>query len=123
MFQIRFFLNKELPTFLKVFLKTLDTIGNCKRLAFAVASAFWCFWSLAVKHNVLLEHPCHTKLYVFRCLISKPQILNLRSRNQIRGNFILSRKLHYFRGNLFSRCFYTIHLSPLLVTKKGVIII
>ena len=34
------------------------------------------------------KHPCHTKLCAFRCLISKPQILNLRSQNQIRGKLL-----------------------------------
>ena len=34
-----------------------------------------------------------------------------------------SRKLHYFRGSCLSQCFYTINLSPLLVIKKGFLII
>ena len=29
------------------------------------------------------KHPCHTKLCAFRCLISRPQNLILRSQNQI----------------------------------------
>ena len=36
------------------------------------------------------KHPCHTKLCAFRWLISRPQILNLRSRNQIRENYVTS---------------------------------
>ena len=51
------------------------------------------------------KHPCHTKLCAFRCLISRPHVLNLRSRNQIRGNLLLSPKLRHFRGSRFSHCF------------------
>ena len=56
-------------------------------------------------NNGKKKHPCHTKLCAFRCLISRPQILNLRSRNQIRGKLLLSRKLRHFRGSHFSQCF------------------
>ena len=42
------------------------------------------------------------KLCAFRCLISRPQILNLTSQNQIRGKLLLSQKLHHFRGSRFS---------------------
>ena len=49
--------------------------------------------------------PLSQKLCAFRCLISRPQYLILRSRNQFRGKFILSRKLHHFRGSRFSQCF------------------
>ena len=35
------------------------------------------------------KQPCHTKLCAFRCLISRPQILNLRSQGQIRGKLHL----------------------------------
>ena len=64
------------------------------------------------------KKPCHTKLCAFRCLISRPQILNLRSRNQIRGNVLLSQKLRHFREReAFLTMFYTVNLSPLLVTK------
>ena len=38
-----------------------------------------------MKEKTPLLHHGHTKLCAFRCLISRPQILNLRSRNQIRG--------------------------------------
>ena len=58
-------------------LKTLDTIGNCQRPVFPFA---------------------------FRCLISRPQILKLRSRNPIRGKLLLSRKLLHFRWGRFSQC-------------------
>ena len=42
---------------------------------------------------------------------------------QIRGKLLLSRKLHHFRGSCFSQCFFTINLSPLFVTKKGLMLI
>ena len=58
------------------------------------------------KKKTPLSHHGHTKLRPFRCLISRPQIPNLRSRNQIRGKLFLSRKLHInFRGSCFSQCF------------------
>ena len=39
------------------------------------------------------KHPCQTNLCVFRCLISRPQ------------NWLISRKLRFFRGSSFSQCF------------------
>ena len=44
--------------------------------------------------------PLLHKLYAFRCLISRPRNLTLKSQHQI-----LSRKLCYFRGSRFTRCF------------------
>ena len=61
-------------------------------------------WEITMKEKEK-KRPCHTQLCAFRCLISRPQILNLRSRNQIRGKLLLSRKLCYFRGSRFSQCF------------------
>ena len=101
------------------FLKTLDTIGNCQRPVFSLGvSQHTCMhkitnlrkcelnWSSKLRDNKeRTKHPCHTKLCAFRCLISKPQILILRSRNQIRGKLLLSRKLGYFSGSRFSQCF------------------
>ena len=63
-------------------------------------------WSSKLRYNnERKNHPCYTKLCAFRCLISRPQILNLRSRNQNRGKLLLSWKLRYFRGSHFSQCF------------------
>ena len=42
---------------------------------------------------------------------------------QICGKLVLSLKLHYFRGRRFFTMFYTINLSPILVTKTGFMII
>ena len=36
---------------------------------------------------------------------TQKQVLNLRSRNQIRGKLLHSQKLWHFRGSLFSHCF------------------
>ena len=47
------------------------------------------------------------KLCAFRWLISRPQVLTLRSPNQIRGKLLLSRKLWHSRGSRFSQCFIT----------------
>ena len=45
------------------------------------------------------------KLCAFRWLISRPQFLNLRSLNQIRRKWLLSRKLRHFRGSRFTQRF------------------
>ena len=98
-------------------LKTLDTVGNCQRLVFTVGASehmhkitnLWKFelnWSLKLWDiNERNKHPCHTKLCAFRCLISRPQILNRRSLNQICGKLLLFQKLRHFRGSCFSQCF------------------
>ena len=98
-------------------LKAVDTIGNCQRLAFTVGVSqhmhkitnLWKFElnrsSKLRDNNERKKHPCHTKLCAFRWLISRPQVLNLRSRNQIRGKLLLSQKLWHFRGSRFSQCF------------------
>ena len=39
------------------------------------------------------KHPCHTKLCAFICLISRPQILNLTTRNQTREKLLLENYL------------------------------
>ena len=98
-------------------LKTLDTIGNCQRPVFSLGVSqhmhkitnLWKFelnWSLKLRDSSeRKKHPCHTKFCGFKWLISRPQILNLGSRNQIRGKLLLSRKLCHFRGSRFSQCF------------------
>ena len=103
--------------FLHFYLKTVDTIGNCQRLAFTVGVSqhmhkithlykFELNQSSKLRdNNERRKHPCRTKLCAFRWLISRPQVLNLRSQNQIRGKLLLSRKLWHFRGNRFSQCF------------------
>ena len=100
-----------------IFLKAVDTIGNCQRLGFTVGVSqhmhkttnLWKFElnrsSKLRDNNERRKQPSHTKLCAFRWLISRPQFLNLRSRNQIRGKLLLSRKLLHFRGSSFSQCF------------------
>ena len=103
---------------------TLDTIGNCQRPVFLLGVSqhmhkitnLWKFelnWSsdLRVDNYERKKHPCHTKLCAFRCLISGPQILSVRSPYQIHWKLLLSRKLRYFRGNRFSQCFI-LSISP-----------
>ena len=64
------------------------------------------YWSSKLRdNNTRKNHPCHTKLCAFWCLISRLHILNLRYRNQIRGKFILSRKLRHFKGSNLSQWF------------------
>ena len=98
-------------------LKTLETIGNCQRPVFSLGVSqhmhkitnlgkFKLNRSSKLRDNYKRKkHPSHRKLCAFRCLISRPQILNLRSQNQISGNILLSQKLLHFRGSRFSQCF------------------
>ena len=98
-------------------LKTLDTTGNCQRPVFSFGQSqhmhtitnLWKFelnWSSKLRdNNERRKNPCHTKLCVFRWLISRPQVLSLRSRNQIGGKLLLSQKLCQFRGSRFSQSF------------------
>ena len=100
-------------------LKTLDTISNCQRPVFSLAVSHRMheitnLWQFELNRSSKLrynnnrnKYPYHTKLCAFRCLILRPQFLNLRSRNQCHGKLLLSRKpnLHYFRGSRFSQCF------------------
>ena len=113
-------------------LKTLDTIANCQRLALTVGVSqhmhkITKLWKFEINRSSKLrnnsgrwkkKHPCHTKLCTFRCLISRPQILNLRSRNQTRRKLLLSQKLRYFRGSRISQCFI-LSIAPhyLLLSK------
>ena len=65
--------------------------------------------------NERKKHPCHTKLCAFWCLISRPQILNLRSQNSWKITYFSKTTL--LQREPFLTMFYTINLSPLLVTK------
>ena len=93
--------------------KTLDTIGNCQTPVFTVCVSQWMhkitnLWKFELNWlsccEIIMKHPCHTKLCAFRWLIWRPRILNLRSRNQICGKLLLSQKLLHFRGSCFSQC-------------------
>ena len=102
-------------------LKTLDmdTIGNCQRPVFPLIPVYlniymhkitnmWKFELnrlLKLRENNERNNPCHTKLCAIRWLIFKPQILNLKSRNQVRGKLLLSWKPRHFWGSRFSQCF------------------
>ena len=110
---------------LQLGLKTLDTIGNCQRPVFSLGVSqhtcmhkitnLWKFeldWSSELQDNYeRKKHPCHTKLCAFKCLISRPQILNLRSRNQFVGNILLSQKTTSLQREQFFTMFYTINSS------------
>ena len=56
----------------------------------------------------------------FRSLISRPQVLNLSSRNQTRGKLPLSRKRWHFRGNRFSQVFIP-STSPTYSSRRKVL--
>ena len=94
----------------------LYIIGICQRPVFSLGGAhmhkittMWKFelnWSSKLRDiTERKKHPCNKKSCVLRCLISRPQILNLRSQNQICWKLLLSQKLCYFRGSRFSKCF------------------
>ena len=97
--------------------KTLDPNGNFQRPVFSLGVSqhmhkitnLWTFeLNLSSKWqdmNETKKHPFHPKLCAFRCLISWPQVLNLRSQDQISGKLLLSRKLLHFRGSRFSQRF------------------
>ena len=65
--------------------KTLDTIGNCQRPLVSLSVSqhmlkitnLWKFelnWSSKLReNNRRRKNPCRTKLWAFRCLISRPQ--------------------------------------------------
>ena len=93
-------------------LKTLDTIGNCQRLVFTFGVSehnmhkITNLWKFELSRSSKLrdinerkKHPCRTMV-----LILIPQILNLRSQNQI------SRKLLLSQRELFLTMFYTFNL-------------
>ena len=119
--QTRLYCKAEIMKTLKPKLwKTLDTFGNCPRPVFSLVVSqhmhkitnLWKFelnWSLKLQDKTgRKKHPCHMKLSAFRCLISRPQNLILRSWNQIQiasGKLLLSQKLHYFRKSCFSQRF------------------
>ena len=120
-----FLLSRELLS--NVCLKTLDTIGNCQRLVFTVGVSqhlheitnLWKFElnrsSKLRDNNERIKHPCHTKLCAFWCLISRPHILNLRSRNQIRGKLHISRKLCTSEGAV---SYNVLYYQPLPITRN-----
>ena len=94
-----------------------STIGNCQRPVFSLGVSQLTEAMHTLRDNngeiSLWSHHGHTKLFAFN---SRPQNLILKSRNQIRGKLLLSRKLCYVRGSL--TMFNTSTTSyPLLVTK------
>ena len=127
---ISFFINKQTDKL--ICLKAVDTSGNCQRIAFTVGVSqhmhkithLWKFElnrsSNLWDNNERKKHPCFTKLYAFRCLILRPQVLTLRSRNQHHGKLLLSRKLWHFRGSRFSQCFILL-TSPHYSSQRDVV--
>ena len=103
----------------KRILKTLDTIGNCQRPVFSLGVSQHMHkvtnvWKLELNWSSKLRDKDNNErkntLVIRSCvrlwwLISGPQVLILRSRNQVRGKLLLSRKLRHFRGSRFSHSF------------------
>ena len=106
------------------YLKIVDTIGNCQRPVFSLGvsnhthvhkiNKFELNSSLKLRDN---NGEKNTLVDTWSCVLSdarfRDHILNLRSRNQIRGKLLLSRKLSYFRGNRFSQCFIPSKAPPI----------
>jgi hypothetical protein len=91
-------------------LKTMDTIGNCQRLVFSLAVSqhmhkITNLWKFELNRSSKLRDNNNRKKTPLSREVVYFQILNLRSRNQIRGKLLLSRKLRHFRGSRFSPCF------------------
>ena len=84
-------------------LKAVDTIGNCQRPVFTLGVSQHMHKHTCENFSLICRRSCEIimkektplshKLCTFRCLILRPQILNLRSENQIRG------KLFFFLEN------------------------
>ena len=94
----------------------VDTNGNCQRLVFTVCVSqhmhktnLWKFElnrSSKLRDNYKRKNTLVTRSCVLsNACISRPQILNLGSRNHIHEKLLLSRKLLHFRGSCFSQCF------------------
>ena len=101
-------------------LKAVDTIGNCKRLAFTVGVSqhmhkITNLWKFELNRSSNLRELC-----AFRWLISRPQVLNLRSRNQISGEITSFSKTMALQREPFLTMFYTINHQPL---PKGFMLI
>ena len=116
----------------KVSFKTLDTLGNCRRPVFSLGVSQHmhkkqtcknlssiCRWSceIVMKKKTPLSHHGHTKLFDFRCLISRPQILNLRSQIEIKfvENYIFLENYVTPEGAVPHNVLY---YQPLIVTRN-----
>ena len=113
------------------FKKTLDTIGNCQRPVLSLVVSQICIksqtcenlssigrWSCEIIMKEKTPLPPEVVCFIpLRWLISRPQILNLRSQNLIRGKLLFFSKTMSLHREPFLTMFYAINLSPLLVTK------
>ena len=110
-------------------LKTLDTIGNCQRLVFTVGvltNLLKFELNRSSKLRDIIERKKHPvapwSLEVVCFQMLDFETSNLRSRNQIRGKLLLSRKLRHFRGGCFSQCF-VLSTSPHYSYSRKVFVI
>ena len=107
-------------------LKTLDTnwqLSKTSLHSWCIATYATNLWKFELNRSSKLrdnnkrkKHPCQTKLCAFRCLILRPKILNLRSRNQILGKLLLSSKTTWLQRELFLTMFY-IYYQPQHITR------
>ena len=97
-------------------LKTLDTFGNQHK---HIMTNLW-NWSSKLRDINRKKHPGHAKLCAFRFFISRPQILILRSRNQIRIKITSFSNMTLLQMEPFLTMFYTINNSPMLVITNNV---
>ena len=98
-------------------LNILDTFGSCQRpvsplsvsqhVHYSQNNKSVKIWTLGRRsYEIIMEEKTplsHEVVCFTKCLISGPQNLILKSRNQIRGKLLLFRKLRYFRGSRFSK--------------------
>ena len=117
-----------------IHLNTLDTIGNCQRLAFTVSVSqhmhkITNLWKFELnrssklrdnyeRKNTLVTRSCVLSVLDFETSNSKLEVLksNLWKITSFSKTTLLQREL-------FLTMFYTTNLSPLLVTNKGFMLI
>ena len=118
------------------YLKTLDTIGYCQRPLFSLGVSqhiqkitnlckFELNWSSELRDNYeRKKHPCHTKLCAFICM---PDFETSSSKLEVSKSnswkITSLSKTKTLQREPFLTMFYTINLSPLLVTKWGLMLI
>ena len=111
-------------------LKTLDPIGNCQRPVFLPGVSqhmhkITNLWTFELNRSSKLRDNNERKkinLVTRSCVLSDAwfrdlKILNLMSRNKIREKITCFSKTTLLQREPFLTMFYTIKLSPLLITK------
>ena len=114
----------EVGVFLRRF-QTLDTIGNCQRPVFSLGVSQHKHkitnpvkkFSLKLRYNNERKIPFLHEVCAFSCLILRLQNLILRSRIKFVEKYFFLQKTLSLQRKPFLTMFYTINLSPLLISK------